>query len=162
MRKLHTPALLALLLLLTGTGAPAYEGEGQRAPEAQKTREVKIYLVRVGDNGASGTKIGCEDSLVSVTRTVAETRTPLKVAINELLSAKEEGNYWRGDKLKLKSATISKGTANIRITGTGPYVAGVCDIPRITEQIEWTAKQFPGVRRVRVFVNGVPLARAIR
>jgi hypothetical protein len=41
-------------------------------------------------------------------------------------------------------------------------VAGVCDQPRIESQIEETAKQFPNVRRVRVFVNGRTLASAIR
>jgi len=40
-------------------------------------------------------------------------------------------------------------------------VAGICDEPRITEQIEATAKQFPTVKRVRVFVSGSPLKEAI-
>jgi ABC-type uncharacterized transport system substrate-binding protein len=41
-------------------------------------------------------------------------------------------------------------------------VAGICDEPRITEQIEATAKQFPTVKTVRVFINGIPLKEAIR
>jgi hypothetical protein len=41
-------------------------------------------------------------------------------------------------------------------------MAGVCDGPRIKAQMEETALQFPGVRKVKVFVNGVTLAQAVR
>jgi hypothetical protein len=51
--------------------------------------------------------------------------------------------------------------AIIRIRGTLP-VAGVCDEPRIEEQIKATARQFRGVRSVRVFLNGERLSDAIR
>lgn len=130
------------------------------------TREVKVYLVAVGDAGKRGRKIGCDDSLVPVTRTVAAGVSPLKAAVGELLSAPHEyegglGNYWFGENLKVSGVTLTGGTATIRITGK-LYVAGVCDEPRIEEQIKETARQFPGVRRVRVFVNGRALARVIR
>lgn len=130
------------------------------------TREVKIYLVAVGDAGRAGRKIGCDDSLVPVTRTVAAGVAPLKAAVGELLSVPHEyegglGNYWFGENLKVSGVTLGGGTATIRITGR-LYVAGVCDEPRIEEQIKATARQFPGVRRVRVFVNGRALAQVIR
>jgi hypothetical protein len=35
---------------------------------------------------------------------------------------------------------------------------GVCDTPRITSQIEETARQFPSVKTVKVFINGTPLS----
>ena len=41
-------------------------------------------------------------------------------------------------------------------------VAGVCDQPRIEEQIKATARQFSGVRGVRILLNGESLADAIR
>lgn len=130
------------------------------------TREVKVYLVAVGDVGKRGRKIGCEDSLVPVTRTVAADVEPLRAAVSELLSVPHEyegglGNYWFGENLKVSRVSLARGTATIRITGK-LYVAGVCDEPRIEEQINETARQFPGVRRVRVFVNGRALARVIR
>jgi spore germination protein GerM len=128
---------------------------------------VKIYLVAVGDNGKKGRKIGCEDSLVAITRKVKSTGEPLKAAIEELLAipheySKELGNYWWGKNLKVKSLAIADGVATIHISGEGPFVAGVCDEPRITEQIEETAKQFPTVKKVKVFVNDRTLAEAIR
>jgi spore germination protein GerM len=137
------------------------------ASNTATTQEVKVYLVAVNDNGKMGKKIGCEDSLVPVTRTIKPTDAPLKAAIEELLAiphefSKQLGNYWWGKNLQLKSVSISDGVATIYITGEGPFVAGVCDEPRIKEQIEETAKQFPTVKQVKVFVNNRPLAEAIR
>lgn len=130
------------------------------------TREVKVYLVAVGDAGKAGRKIGCDDSLVPVRRTVRAGRDVLRAAIEELLSLPHEyegglGNYWQGEALKVLGVSTRAGTATIRISGR-VYVAGVCDEPRIEEQIKETARQFPGVKRVRVLVGGRPLAEVIR
>ena len=129
--------------------------------------QVKVYLVAVNDKGKKGKKIGCEDSLVPITRKIKPTEAPLKAAIEELLVipheySKELGNYWWGKNLKLKSVSITDGVATIHISGEGPFVAGICDEPRITEQIEETAKQFPTVKTVKVFVNDRTLKEAIR
>ena len=158
--------LLVLIIALCPVGVL---GKGTPMPRA-KTTEVNIYLVAVGDDGYSGKRIGCSDSLVKVPRTISRTSTPLKSAIEELLSVTdpikkrvdlELTNFWKGLDLKLESAKISKGTATIRFTGQ-VQVAGVCDEPRITEQINAIAKQFAGVKRVKVFVSGQPLAEAIK
>jgi hypothetical protein len=143
----------------------SWDAAGEERGDAS-TREVKVYLVAVGDAGKRGRKIGCDDSLVPVTRTVKADGAPLKAAIRELLSMQHEcegglGNYWFGENLKVSGATVSRGTATIRITGK-VFVAGICDEPRIEEQIKETARQFPGVRRVKVFVNGRTLASVIR
>lgn len=129
-------------------------------------REVKVFLVAVDDRGSRGRNIGCGDSLVPVTRTVSAAAVPLKAAVEELLALPRDyegglGNYWAGEGLRVQSAAISGGAATIRIRGTLP-VAGVCDVPRIQEQINATARQFRGVRSVRVFLNGQRLAAAIR
>lgn len=134
-----------------------------------RATKVKVYLVALDDKGKHGKKIGCDDSLVVVNRTVQPTKAPLKAALDMLLSMPQEytqgglqlGNYWKGDNLKVKSVSITRGTATIRITGS-VFVAGVCDEPRIIEQIEATAKQFATVKRVRVYVNDTPLKEAIR
>ncbi len=152
--------------LLTLTACVALCAAFGAAAEARAQREVKVYLVAVGDAGKSGRKIGCDDSLVPVTRTVEAGASPLEAAIRELLSVPREydarlGNYWFGENLRVRDASVRGGTATIRITGT-LFVAGICDEPRIEEQIRETARQFPGVRRVRVFVNNRPLAAVIR
>jgi spore germination protein GerM len=139
--------------------------------QAATTRTIRVYLVAMNDRGRSGRRIGCDDSLVSVRRTVSATAAPLRAAIQELLAMPEENtfagrqlhNFWssaRADSLRLESVTISRGVATIRFSGAVP-VAGICDEPRIISQIEATARQFPTVRRVRVFLGGVPLRQAV-
>jgi spore germination protein GerM len=162
MKKTYSIALLVLLLIC------AAKGSGNAS--ATQTREVKVYLVALGDAGKLGKKIGCDDSLVPVTRSVKATGAPLTAALQELLNLPSEypgdsrlNNFWLGEKLRLKSVAISKnGTATIYIIGEGPFVAGICDEPRIISQIEETAKQFATVKRVKVFINGRTLADAIR
>ena len=136
--------------------------------QKSKTRQkiVKVFLVAVGDNGKTGRKIGCDDSLVGVRRTVKPNRAVLKSAVEELLKISRNyneklENFWGGGGLKLKSVALAGGVATIRLTGKELPIAGVCDLPRVVEQIEETAKQFPAVERVRVFVNGKTLAQAI-
>lgn len=151
--KIVPLSALILALSLTGFAKP-------------RTTQVKVYLVALNDNGKTGRKIGCDDSLVAVTRRVKATPAPLKAALQELLAARDGNhgkleNFWRGQNLRVKSVSLRRGTAVIHITGEGPSVAGVCDQPRITAQVEETAKQFPYVKRVRVFVNGRPLAEVI-
>jgi spore germination protein GerM len=131
-----------------------------------KTMEIKVYLVAYGDNGKTGEKFGCEDSLVPVTRTIKATPAPLKSAIEELLAmpfkySETLSNHWGEQDLKLKSISIKKGTATINFTGQGPAVAGICDEPRIVRQITATAMQFPTVKKVKVFVNKQALEKVI-
>ena len=47
---------------------------------------VKLYLVALGDNGKRGKKIGCDDSIVPVTRSIQNTGAPLSAAITQLLA----------------------------------------------------------------------------
>lgn len=139
-----------------------------RQGAAASTPDVKVYLVAVGDAGAKGKRIGCDDSLVPVSMPVESGSVPLEAAIRLLLAAPPESgdspqleNFWRGTDLKLASVVVKKGTATIHISGE-ISVAGVCDEPRIVKQIEETARQFKTVKRVRVYVNGRPLAEVIR
>jgi spore germination protein GerM len=154
----------------TGTHVSIRRAE-TREPAKRKgalasTRKVKVYLIALDDQGRSGRKIGCDDSLVPVTRTIKATAAPLRAALQELLSIprKYEGrlsNSWWGRNLKLRTVSLRAGVATIRINGD-LLVAGVCDQPRIEAQITETARQFPGVRKVNVFVNGLTLAEAVR
>jgi hypothetical protein len=135
---------------------------------AQRRQDVKVYLVAVGDDGQAGKKIGCGDSLVAVSRRIQRTPAPLKAALEELLATPPETggnpklqNFWKGNNLKVRSVSIRKSTATIYLSGE-VFVAGVCDQPRIESQIEATARQFPTVKRVKVFIGKRSLADAIR
>lgn len=134
----------------------------------ERSQTVKIYLVALGDDGKTGKKIGCGDSLISVNHSIAKTAAPLTAAVRELLATPEHAdgtpqleNFWKGRQLRVQSVALRSGTATIRITGE-LAVAGICDEPRIESQIEATAKQFSTVKRVKVFVNNRTLRDAIR
>lgn len=135
---------------------------------AGKSQAIKVYLIAVGDDGKTGRKIGCGDSLVAVTHTIKKTGAPLTAALRELLLTPQHPdgspnleNFWKGRNLEVTSVSIRNGTATIRISGE-VFVAGVCDEPRIQSQIEATARQFPIVKRVKVFLGKRTLAQAIR
>ena len=137
---------------------------------SQNSQSIMIYMVAVGDNGKTGKKIGCGDSLIAVTRTIDKTATPLTAAIRELLQTPQHPsvdgspnleNFWKGRNLKVRSVFIVNHTATIRLSGE-LSVAGVCDEPRIESQIDATARQFPTVKRVKVFIGNQTLAAAIR
>jgi hypothetical protein len=137
---------------------------------SQNSQSIMIYLVAVGDDGKTGKKIGCGDSLIAVSRTINKTAAPLTAAIRGLLQTPQHPgvdgnpkleNFWKGRNLKVRSVFIVNHTATIRLSGE-PSVAGVCDEPRIESQIDATARQFPTVKRVKVFIGNQTLAAAIR
>ena len=136
-------------------------------PQVAKSQTVKIYLVALNDNGKIGRRIGCGDSIVPITRTISSTSAPLQVAIEALLNQPAQDarhphlkNFWTGRNLGIQTLSVRDGVARIHLSGE-VFVAGVCDQPRIIEQIETTAKQFSSVKSVKVFMGRVPLSQAV-
>ena len=146
-------AAIVCLLMAGGVFAPALSAQ----------TPIKVFLVALEDMGKSGKKIGCEDSVVAVTRTIPATSAPLGAAIRELLSIRNR-NYGQSglynalyqSTLKLDRGAVTAGKADIRLSGT-LTVGGACDHPRVEAQIRETALQFPTVKSVAIFINGMPL-----
>jgi hypothetical protein len=125
---------------------------------------VNIYLVAVGDNGASGKAIGCGDSLIAVEVPIAPTLGVLRAALNEMLAL--EGQQYYGESglynalylshLDIEDVAVVNGKAVIELKGE-LITGGECDIPRIEEQLRAAALQFATVQRVSIFINGKPL-----
>lgn len=158
MRPLATIAPLALAILLP---APARSAQTSPAPAAPTT--VKVFLLALEDDGKSGKKIGCNDSVVAVTRTVPKTPAPLGAAIRELVSIRDRTYGQSGlynalyqSNLTVDRVVIVNAVAEIHLSGTFRS-GGACDNPRIEAQIKETALQFPTVKSVQVFVNDMPL-----
>ncbi len=133
------------------------------APAGGLFSNVKIYLVAINDNGVSGPKIGCNDSLVAVDRPIPQTNAPLTAALNQLLSLHERDYGQSGlvnalyqSNLQIQSVAIVNGLATIKLTGQ-LQSGGVCDDPRIINQLDYTARQFPTVRSTAIYVNGKPI-----
>ena len=122
---------------------------------------VNIYLIAMGDNGASGKYIGCGDSLVPVEVRIEPTLGVLRAAINELLKLQGQHTYGQSglynalylSDLQLQDVAVIDGVARIALTGQLIY-GGECDIPRIEEQLYALAMQFSTVKTVTVTVNG--------
>lgn len=124
---------------------------------------VKVFLVAIGDNGASGKLIGCGDSIVPVTQEIVPTKGVLRAALEILLGIKQQ-NYGQSglynalyqSNLTIDDVRIENGKASIRLSGR-LLLGGVCDNPRVEAQLVETAKQFSTVKEVEIFINGKPL-----
>lgn len=125
--------------------------------------KVKIFLIGIDDNGASGKKIGANDSAIPVLVDIEPTKAPLKAALTKLLSLNEQmygqsGFYhslYQSD-LEIKSVILDDGEAVIELTGN-LKLGGALDNPRVKAQIEETALQFDTVNKVSVFIDGKKL-----
>ena len=127
------------------------------------TQTVKIFLVALEDNGQSGTKIGCNDSVIGVDVPIADTQAVLRASLNQLLAVPGEYygqsglyNALHGSELSLQDLNLVNGDAAIYLQGS-LTLGGVCDSPRVKAQLEQTALQFSTVRTVHIWVNGIPL-----
>jgi hypothetical protein len=125
---------------------------------------IKVFLIALNDNGASGKKIGCNDSLVPVLVQIDPTLAVLKASLIELFRLQGQMYYGSSglynslyqSNLSIDSLNIINREAIIRLKGT-LTLGGVCDDPRAKAQLEEIALQFSTIDKASVFINGVPL-----
>lgn len=142
---------------VTGNETPSDPPEGTPGPRITR---VSIFLVALEDNGKSGRKIGCGDSLIPVARDIQATTAPLRSALEELLSLKsqtlgESGLYnaLYQSQLIVEKAVITDGTAQVSLRGMYT-LGGTCDTPRFSEQLKETVLQFSNVQEAVILLNG--------
>lgn len=125
---------------------------------------VSLALVALHDNGKSGTAIGCGDSIVLVSHALptAEKMTSeekIKKALQILFATDDfygaSGLYNAlGQSLDLSIASIVLADAGATVSLTGSFLSGgVCDDPRITEQLRETIRVNSSVATVEIFIN---------
>jgi hypothetical protein len=158
MQRRATRRLIAVatVFVLLFSFAPAVIGAGA-------VEQAKIYMVAIGDDGQSGERIGCGDSLIPVTREIPSglsTEGKIEALLTLLFSLKDRDygqsglvNAVYASNLSVDEIDIQGGVVAIYLTGT-VSVAGVCDEPRVEEQIKGIARQFPGVTNAIVIFNG--------
>lgn len=135
---------------------------------SQGSTSIKIFLIALEDNGATGKKIGCNDSVVPVIMNIEPTLAVLKASLTELLKLQGERNYGTSgfynslyqSHLSIDSLNIVNREAIIKLKGT-LTLGGVCDDPRAKAQLEETALQFNTIVKVSIFINGIPLAQLL-
>lgn len=127
--------------------------------ESNYGKEIKIYLIAIDASKHQGEIIGCNDMLVAVEKDVKVDKSPLESAITELLNTKDSEefqNYVKGIQLMLFQVTMAGGVADVYLNGE-LTINGTCDIPRIREQLNETAKQFKDLKKVNFYLNAKPL-----
>jgi hypothetical protein len=148
----------------TGTLRPAAPVATSLPTDVPVAHTVQIFLIAVGDNGQTGSLVGCGDSAVPVQVQTPPTSQVLQAALVALLSIKDQfygqsGLYnalYQSD-LKVYSVAIAGGKASVYLSGT-LLMGGECDTPRLKAQLEQTILQFPTVIEADIFINGKPLA----
>lgn len=156
--KSHVPKIAQLATVLPQVTLPLKPSPG--TPNRDTT--VNVFLVAVDDNGKNGKAFGCQDSIVSVKKTIPVSQTPIQDTLNQLFSLKNQ--YYKGlynslyqSTLRITSLTINKGgVATVDLLGTYT-LGGTCDGPRIVEQIKETVLQFPSVSDANISLNGMPI-----
>ncbi len=135
---------------------------------SQGATSVKIFLIALNDNGASGKKIGCNDSVIPVLIYIDPTLGVLRASLNELFKMEGQREYGLSglynslyqSHLSIDSLNIINREAIVKLKGTLSS-GGVCDDPRIKAQLEEAALQFKTIDRVSVFINGIPLDQVL-
>lgn len=123
--------------------------------DGPKEISVNIYLVAYEGSNLSGKTIGCNDILVPITKNVLVENNEVESALNELLITKDSEelkNFIKGPSLLVYQVTIANGITDVYLKGDF-NISGVCDIPRIKEQLYETAKQFSDIKKVIIYIN---------
>jgi hypothetical protein len=131
------------------------------------TETVKIFFVALEDNGKSGPKIGCGDSLVSVDQEINYKGDKLKNTLEQLLMQKTQFygqsgfyNALFSSNLKVDTVSYKGSTASVYLTGE-MQLGGTCDTPRFEEQLKATMLQFPEIKNAEIYINNQPIKEAL-
>ncbi|WP_426227958.1 GerMN domain-containing protein [Pseudarthrobacter sp. DSP2-3-2b1] len=139
---------------------PAETASGRSAG----TRTVTAYYVLIDDGGARGVRFGCNDSLAGIRRSAEDAVEPLPAAMRALLDGSAaEGLYnaLAESSLTFLSGSFDGTTVTVYLSGT-ISLGGTCDVPRVEAQLTQTAVASVGAIRAEVYINGTPLAEALR
>ncbi|HEX7070645.1 MAG TPA: GerMN domain-containing protein [Rhodothermales bacterium] len=119
-----------------------------------------MFLVETATEGSPTLDVGfgCGDRLIPLT--VPAAGTELEAAVHALLQQPDTLGLVTAlhpNKLVLDSATVVSREAHLYFSGS-LSLGGVCDHPRVVEQLNATARAAVAVDSVAVFVNGQPLS----
>jgi hypothetical protein len=134
----------------------------QKIVEKKSPAQTKIFLTVLAGSDlfteTEGELIGCNDKLLPIV--IGENLTPQET-LNKLLTytPTKEGLYNALGNESLEGVLKKEeGVVKVYLTGEG-LGGGVCDAPRITEEIRMTMTQFPEIKNVEIFFNGSPVER---
>ncbi len=161
-------AIILLSLLLISCNATKLE-KPVKPDETQNKGEttLQIAVVKMEDDGKTGEKIGCGDSIIYIEETAEGTKLEdtkkIQLALKELFAigvTAVDDPYYNGlqhsKNLKVENVNETDNGDNsiIAVMLSGELIsAGTCDDPRIEEQIYSTVKANSSADEVQVFIN---------
>lgn len=132
-------------------------------PEKSQLTEVpstSIYLIALEDNGKSGSLVGCGDSLVAVKSQAKDARAALQLLLenrNQYYGQSGLYNALYQSKLNIERFESKGGETVVDLAGN-IQLGGVCDNPRLSEQLKATIRQSTAENLpVFIRINGTPL-----
>lgn len=133
--------------------------QSSNSTPTSKTMPLMVYYIATDDNGTSGDKIGCGDSVVPVETPAVTTTDVIKSSFASLLTnhKKDYGqsglyNALYQSNLTYVSSNVNDDTVTVVLTGTITQ-GGECDAPRIKAQLEYTAMHAAGTKKAVITVN---------
>jgi hypothetical protein len=148
---------------MTPTETPTETPTNTPGPAWADPNVIRIYVTHLGTNGP----IGCGDSLIGISSGYVRTgnvKDDIRIALNTLFaSGQKVGLYHNAtypSSLKVSDVEFKKSSGNAVITLKGSYVRppDACEARRYREQVWATARHFPEVNRVTIFLqNGALL-----
>jgi hypothetical protein len=153
----RTRVVLALALILM-TGALAFKADAQGKQQSSKTKKVQLFFPKEGDSSDPRNN---PSNLQPVERTV-NAAAPLRPTIEELLKGPTPQEVRRGYsqldvggmsivKVAVKNGTAYAGFIHRKWAGWSGDISPLA----FGDAVERTLKQFPGVTRTVVCVDGV-------
>lgn len=155
----HRPLATALAVTMltacgsvsrSGSDGPSDNHSGPPSGSATATSSttstpLTIYYIAIGDAGRSGPAVGCGDSAVATftgavrhSDAVAPTVQALLANHQHYLGASGLDNALWQSRLTYQSHTMRGTTVLLHLSGSF-RLGGVCDIPRVKAQLEYTA-----------------------
>lgn len=158
-----TPTPTATVPPSSASASPTATQEPTSAGLPEQVAPLTIYYVAIDDNGISGPRIGCGDSLVATTTAPVRFTDQVGPSIGTLLANKSRHvglsglvNVLYQSSLTYVGGELEGSTITIYLEGQF-MLGGVCDIPRAKAQLEYTAMAAAGATSAQVFVNGRPI-----
>ncbi|KKP38267.1 MAG: hypothetical protein UR28_C0019G0022 [Candidatus Peregrinibacteria bacterium GW2011_GWF2_33_10] len=128
-----------------------------------ETLDVNLYFVALEDKGIKGEKIGCDDSLVPIKVQIDKSdRIEIEIvyALEKLFSKtknlyQSQSLYNSLSNFDMKVENVIIGNKQVTVSLVGQYsVSGVCEIPRIENQLKKTVAQFGEFKDITILING--------
>lgn len=146
----------------SASSTPATESSAEPA-----TAALTLFYVAVGDEGKSGQKIGCGDSMVSTETGPEEFTNQVEAAITVLLADDKEElggsglrNALAGSDLSYASSVVDGDVVTVELNGTVSS-GGTCDDPRIIGQLKYTAMTAAGTGEAEILLEGEKIEKVL-